>query len=157
MVVIEEIITEFEELKTDFQENTNYCNELFNKLIDKSTINIDVFYSARAFTSIINSIVNSKTKYANFIIDNQIELLNFLNSFDDKYLSNIYYLLNQKMRTEEDLLYSLSEDITDLILFLEDFLLRLETLEQKPSKIQEQLTNMLKEFEEKYKGGFEDE
>lgn len=159
MVVIQEIIAELEELRGDFQENTNYCNQLFNKLIDESKINIDVFYSARAFTSIINSIVNNKTKYANYIIDNQIELLNFLNSFDDNYLSNIYYLLSQKMRTEEDILFTLSEDIFDLINFLKDFLLGLEELEQNKNSniLHKQLEDMLKEFEEKYKGGFENE
>ena len=74
MVIIDNIIKDLEDLKNEFQYENNYCLNMFNSLIDKNTINEDIYHSAKAFTSIINSLVNKKIEYANYIIYSQIKL-----------------------------------------------------------------------------------
>lgn len=160
MVIIDQLIEDLEELKEEVNYENNYCNNLFNKLVDKSELDEDVYYSARAFTSIINALVNKKIEYANYIVNSQIELLNFLNTFDDNYLSNSSCLLKDKATTEGFLISELSEDIFELTQFLEDFLINLKNIKKKsklPSHLQQQLDMMLQEFEKKYEGGTNDE
>jgi hypothetical protein len=155
MIVIDNLLKDFKDLKEDVNINHNYCLELFNNLVDESTIDIDVFYSARALTSIINSIVNKKVEYVNYIIDSQIEMLSFLNSYDDKYLSNTQNLFSNESSTEITTVIGLIEDNFDLTQFLEDFLTRANKLKKNSlsGQLKRQLDEMLKEFEEKYKGG----
>ena len=160
MVIIDKIIKDLEDLKNEFQYENNYCLNMFNSLIDKNTINEDIYHSAKAFTSIINSLVNKKIEYANYIIYSQIELLNFLNTYDDKYLSNIYCLLSEKATTEGMLVSELSEDIFELTQFLEDFLTNLNTIKKRnklPKHLQQQLDKINKKNKKKYEGGTNDE
>lgn len=156
MVIIDELIEDLEDLREEVDYEKNYCNNMFNELVDQSELEEDVYYSARAFTSIVNSLVNKKIEYAHYIINSQIELLNFLNTFDDKYLSNSTCLLRDKATTEGLLVSELSEDIFELTQFLEDFLTNLKNIKKKsrlPSHLQQQLDMMLQEFENKYGGG----
>ena len=117
-MVIDNILKDFRTLKEEISDDTNYCLEIFNTTVDINDVPEDVYYSARAFTSIINNIVNRKTKYIFYILDNHIELLEFLQTFDKKYLLGIESLLAEKCSAEIIFAQELADDNIDIINFL---------------------------------------
>ena len=100
MIVIDNIINDLNSIKEMSSDKVNCCHKIFEDIIDGAKIDEDIYHSAKAFTSIINNIINKKLNYINYIVDNQIELLTFLNTYDDKYLSNIENLLIEKTGNE---------------------------------------------------------
>lgn len=155
MIVIDNIIKDLNSIKEMSSDKVNYCHKVFEDIIDRAKIDEDIYHSAKAFTSIINNIINKKLNYINYIVDNQIELLTFLNTYDDKYLSNIENLLIEKTGNEVLIANDLAEDIFDLVMFLEDFLETINNLKKNnlPIHLQQELNKILEDIERKYNGG----
>lgn len=155
MIVIDNIIKDLNSIKEMSSDKVNYCHKIFEDIIDRAKIDEDIYHSAKAFTSIINNIINKKLNYINYIVDNQIELLTFLNTYDDKYLSNIENLLIEKTGNEVLIANDLAEDIFDLVMFLEDFLETINNLKKNnlPIHLQQELNKILEDIERKYNGG----
>ena len=155
MIVIDNIIKDLNLIKEMSSDKVNCCHKIFEDIIDRAKIDEDIYHSAKAFTSIINNIINKKLNYINYIVDNQIELLTFLNTYDDKYLSNIENLLIEKTGNEVLIANDLAEDIFDLVMFLEDFLETINNLKKNnlPIHLQQELNKILEDIERKYNGG----
>lgn len=155
MIVIDNIIKDLNSIKEMSSDKVNCCHKIFEDIIDGAKIDEDIYHSAKAFTSIINNIINKKLNYINYIVDNQIELLTFLNTYDDKYLSNIENLLIEKTGNEVLIANDLAEDIFDLVMFLEDFLGTINNLKKNnlPIHLQQELNKILEDIERKYNGG----
>ena len=155
MIVIDNIIKDLNSIKEMSSDKVNYCHKIFEDIIDRAKIDEDIYHSAKAFTSIINNIINKKLNYINYIVDNQIELLTFLNTYDDKYLSNIENLLIEKTGNEVLIANDLAKDIFDLVMFLEDFLKTINNLKKNnlPIHLQQELNKILEDIERKYNGG----
>lgn len=138
----------------------NTCLEVFHKTLSQGDVSQDVYYSARAFTSIINQIVNKKIEYAHYVIKCQTEMLDFLNTYDDKYLSRLSNTISTNTNSEFFFVDCLISEINDLIDFLKNILQ--ELFEEKseedlndwelPKDLQEKLDNVLEEFIKKYGG-----
>lgn len=152
MEMINEFVKEYEDLRNIFDYQKNCCFDTFNKIIKQEDVDEDIYQAAKAFTSIVNQIVNRKIEYGNFIIAGQIEMLTFINTFDDKYLSNIENLLDCNNCNEHVFLSELDEDISNIILFLEDFLSELINT-NKTFDFEDEISKLLKELNDKNKRG----
>ena len=158
MRILEGLIEEYEDYRSEFDYSKNFCATLFDSVIRKGTIDEDVYLAAKAYTSIISQIINRKIEYANFIIAGQTELLSFLNTFDDNYLSASEKLLGYQNCNEQIFLAELRDDINNLIIFFKDFLFGLlDDNEPVKNNLRIQIEEMIKEFEKKYKRGDYDE
>ena len=155
MEIIDDMLEDLTLVKEFSSEKEQHYKEIFSNTIDKVQINQDVYYSAKAFTSIVNNIIRKKFDYINYIAKNQIELLTFLNTYDDKYLSNIENLLIEEAGNEILIIDDLLEDISNLLGFLQDLLETLQNLNQNKQKfnLHSELNKMLDDLENKYKGG----
>lgn len=155
MVVLKNIINDYEELQQNVDFKKNVCNTLFENIVNENLIEPDVYYSAKAFTSIVNNIVNKKTEYINYLLCNQIELLSFLATFDDNYLSNIEHLIVEKTTSELISIQNLIDDNFDILFFLEDFLKNLPTLKKNnlSAHLLDELNKIIENCEKKYEGG----
>ncbi len=153
MLELDEMINQFEECKLDVSDKKNCCLDIFNGIVKKELIDEDTYYSAKAFCSIVNNIINNKVDNVLHISTKQIDLLQFLQTYDDKYLSNLTNCLMTKSYCEIDFVNELLVDIFEILTFLEDTLKEITNKKKDNfSHIQQQLNDMLKEFEEKYKG-----
>ena len=149
MEELEETIEHLEDAKSGVKEMKGYCNMMFNSIVDAEKVgDIDVYYEAKAFTSLINHIVNEKAEHLLTTINNHIELITFINTFDKKYLYNAKNALFFSLRTELIYIRDLLIDLDVLTDFLEETLL---SIQNNKSSIQEQLDDLLEEFSKKYK------
>lgn len=156
MKIIEGLIDEYESYRDEFDFPRNLCSIIFDSIVGKEDIDSDMYYAAKAYTSILTQIINKKVDYANIVIDGQIELLEFLNTFDDKYLSASEKLLGYQNCNEQIFLAELVDDINSLILFFKDFLSAiLDNNEPTKTNLQIQLEEMLNEFNRKHNKGDE--
>ena len=147
-MVIDEILDNYKEIEEDFDLEQNDCLKIFNLFSQKHQLEPDLFYTARAFTSLINTIVNKKIEHIYYLLCTEIEMLDFLKTFDGKYLSNIENLLLDNTDIELDLIETLIDDCFNLTFFLTDFLNGLV----KKNDYMEQLNNILNECNKKYGG-----
>lgn len=152
MKMLDKLIKEYEDFRNTFDYDKNCCYEIFKKNINKGDIDEDTYSAANAFTSILNQIVNRKIEYGNFIIAGQIELLTFLNTYDDKYLSNSKNLLDCQNCNEQIFLDELDEDICNILTFLEDFLNQLKK-KNTSFDVSDKMLEFLKELNDKNKRG----
>ena len=156
MKIIEGLIDEYESYRDEFDFSRNLCSIIFDSIVGKEDIDSDMYYAAKAYTPILTQIINKKVDYANIVIDGQIELLEFLNTFDDKYLSASEKLLGYQNCNEQIFLAELVDDINSLILFFKDFLSAiLDNNEPTKTNLQIQLEEMLNEFNRKHNKGDE--
>lgn len=149
MEELEDTVKHLESAKYGVKEMIGYCNKMFNSIVNIEKVkDIDTFYQAKAFSSLINHIVNEKSKHLLTTIDNHIELITFINTFDKKYLYNAKNALFFSLRTELVYIRDLLIDLDVLTDFLEETLI---TLQSNKSSIQQQLDGLLEEFNKKYK------
>lgn len=155
MEVINDMLDDLNMVKKFIPEKGEYCRQVFEDIMEKLKVDVDIYHSAKAFTSIVNNIINKKLDYIDYITKNQIELLTFLNTYDDKYLSNIENLLIEETGNEILIINDLMQDITDLLSFLQDFLTSIKDISQdhKQFNLQMELNRMLDGLEKKYEGG----
>lgn len=152
MKIIDEFVNEYENFRETFDYQKNCAYDVFKKTMQRGSVDEDTYSAANAFTSIVNQIINRKIEYGNFIIAGQIELLTFLNTYDDKYLSNTKNLIECQNANEQVFLAELDEDICNILLFLEDFLKKLVN-KNKEFKMEDELSKFLKELGDKNKRG----
>ena len=157
MEELNEIIKNLEQAQYYIEDKYNSCNDMFNFLVDKTAVNEDIYYSAKAFTSIINNIVNKKVEYIKFISAGHTEELNFLQTYDDKYLSNLQNLLLFKNLTEIEFINNLVLDIEELLQFLDATLRRISNRQKDTDKLIQNLQKRLDEFCEKFNEEVEEE
>ncbi len=154
MKMIDDIVNEYEDFREVFDYKKNCCLDTFYEIMGEGNINDDMYSTAKAFTSILNQIVNRKIEYGNFIIAGQIELLTFLNTFDDNYLSSIKNLLECQNSNEQLFITDIDEDICNIISFLEYFLKKLKNndMYSEPNSDNE-LKKLLDELNKRNKRG----
>lgn len=155
MEVINDMLDDLNMVRKFIPEKSEYCRQVFEDIMEKVKVDVDIYHSAKAFTSIVNNIINKKLDYIDYITKNQIELLTFLNTYDDKYLSNIENLLIEEAGNEILIINDLMQDIIDLLSFLQDFLTSIKDINQdhKQFNLQMELNRMLDGLEKKYEGG----
>ena len=112
----------FSNIKTELQDLRDLPRKTFRNFKRASIIDEDTYLLAQSFSSIINSIIDTKIDIALRIINSIIETISFLKTYDDKYLSNTPYLINQSFKTEKIFIKHIMLDISSINNYLEDFL-----------------------------------
>lgn len=118
MKELDDAINKMFKFQTQANQYKEYiCQDIFKSIITQD-IHPDLFHSSMALTSIISHLVNQKLKYVNLVISSQLSTLSFLNTYDDKYLSNMSTMLQGNTAVENFFVEHLLEEIDYLIKFL---------------------------------------
>lgn len=125
-MIIAEIIRDIKDKGSKYDLQRNKCSIILKNNLNQKEVPTDVFLSAKAFTSLLNTIVNNKIDYILDLMSSHSELLSFLETFDDKYLSSASNLLYTSLIDEVSIMDDLYNDIQHIYTFLENFLIQLK-------------------------------
>lgn len=149
-MVIDNILKDYETTQNELDLEINDCLKIFKNFTESHKLEPDMFFTARAFTSLINTLVNKKIEYINYLLSCQIEVLSFLKTYDDKYLSSIEGLLIENTTSEMIAIEELIENCYTLTFFLNDLLNDL-IKKNNFNSLERNLEQLLQECEKKFK------
>lgn len=120
--MVADLIERLNKNKEEFSLKKGRCLEIFEEKVKEGEVHIDLYFTARALSSLCNTIANRKIEYMETMMDAHLQLLGFLHTFDDNYLSNMTNVLDSELSTEINYLSKADEDLKKIYCFLSSFL-----------------------------------